>query len=67
MAGPTRFELATSGVTGQRSNQLNYDPAVVRARQACRPVILLDSADGCCTRRAGMVGGTGFEPVTPGV
>ena len=27
MAGPTRFELATSGVTGRRSNQLNYDPA----------------------------------------
>jgi hypothetical protein len=27
VAGPTRFELATSGVTGQRSNQLNYDPA----------------------------------------
>ena len=29
MAGPTRLELATSGVTGRRSNQLNYDPAVV--------------------------------------
>jgi hypothetical protein len=27
VAGPTRLELATSGVTGQRSNQLNYDPA----------------------------------------
>lgn len=27
MAGSTRLELATSGVTGQRSNQLNYDPA----------------------------------------
>ena len=27
LAGPTRLELATSGVTGQRSNQLNYDPA----------------------------------------
>ncbi len=26
MAGLTRFELATSGVTGQRSNQLNYNP-----------------------------------------
>jgi hypothetical protein len=24
--GPTRLELATSGVTGRRSNQLNYDP-----------------------------------------
>ena len=28
MAGPTRLELATSGVTGLRSNQLNYDPAL---------------------------------------
>ena len=27
MAGPTRLELATSYVTGKRSNQLNYDPA----------------------------------------
>jgi hypothetical protein len=27
MAGPTGFEPATSDVTGQRSNQLNYDPA----------------------------------------
>ena len=29
VAGPTRLELATSGVTGQRSNQLNYDPDIV--------------------------------------
>ena len=27
MAGPTRLELATSGVTGRHSNQLSYDPA----------------------------------------
>ncbi len=32
MAGPTRLELATSGVTGLRSNQLNYDPAFLLAR-----------------------------------
>jgi hypothetical protein len=30
MAGTTRLELATSAVTGQRSNQLNYVPAIVR-------------------------------------
>ena len=29
-AGPTRLELATSGVTGRRSNQLNYDPDTTR-------------------------------------
>jgi hypothetical protein len=28
MAGATRLELATSGVTGRRSNQLNYAPAL---------------------------------------
>ncbi len=26
MAGPTGLEPATSGVTGRRSNRLNYDP-----------------------------------------
>ena len=26
MAGVTRLELATSGVTGRRSNQLSYTP-----------------------------------------
>jgi hypothetical protein len=30
MAGPTRLELATSAVTGLRSNQLNYDPIKFR-------------------------------------
>src|SRR5579864_6540547 len=30
MAGTTRLELATSAVTGQRSNQLNYVPAVCK-------------------------------------
>ena len=30
MAGTTRLELATSAVTGQRSNQLNYVPALAQ-------------------------------------
>ena len=29
MAGPTGLEPATSGVTGRRSSQLNYDPAII--------------------------------------
>jgi len=29
MAGATRLELATSGVTGQRSDQLNYAPYLI--------------------------------------
>ena len=28
LAGPTRLELATSCVTGRRSNRLNYGPGV---------------------------------------
>ncbi len=35
MAGPTRLELATSGVTGRRSNQLNYGPALVVLSCSC--------------------------------
>ena len=30
MAGSTGLEPAASGVTGRRSNQLNYDPKTVR-------------------------------------
>jgi hypothetical protein len=33
MAGPTRLELATSGVTGRRSNQLNYDPTYLKGSE----------------------------------
>ena len=46
LAGSTGLEPAASGVTGRRSNQLNYDP-----KRWCFSV----------------VGGTGLEPVTPGV
>ena len=31
VAGPTGLEPATSGVTGLRSNQLSYDPALSTA------------------------------------
>jgi hypothetical protein len=58
LAGPTRLELATSGVTGRRSNQLNYDPAVVAGAEA--PAYISRPPEE-------VVGGTGLEPVTAGV
>ena len=33
MAGTTRLELATSAVTGRRSDQLNYAPASLNQQQ----------------------------------
>jgi cytochrome b len=50
LAGLTRLELATSGVTGRRSNQLSYNPA---STLIAKLRLLL------------LVGETGFEPVTP--
>ena len=35
MAGVTRLELAASGVTGRRSNQLSYTPTAKIARKRC--------------------------------
>ncbi len=32
LAGTTRLELATSGVTGRRSNQLNYAPGIISSK-----------------------------------
>ena len=64
MAGSTGFEPATSGLTGQRSNQLNYDPTFGygtlgrREGEHCRFATGLD-------RPRWLVGDTGFEPVTP--
>jgi hypothetical protein len=42
MAGTTRLELATSAVTGQRSNQLNYVP-IRQIKQTIAVVILTAS------------------------
>jgi hypothetical protein len=52
LAGATRLELATSGVTGRRSNQLNYTPAGYGFKKE---------------HVAYVVGGTGLEPVTLGL
>ena len=62
-AGPTRLELATSGVTGRRSNQLSYDPDLI---DDCG---LLIGEIGINNHQFmfALVGGTGFEPVAAGV
>ena len=54
MAGSTGLEPATSGLTGRRSNQLNYDPASGSGQEAVR-----------MSGAGSLVGDTGFEPVTP--
>ncbi len=36
MADRTRLELATSGLTGQRSNQLNYRSKIAVSNGRCR-------------------------------
>ena len=78
MAGPTRLELATSGVTGRRSDQLNYDPArsarggprgkeIIPHSAASRADSTGFSAPAAARIGREVVGGTGFEPVTAGV
>ena len=78
MAGSTGLEPAASGVTGRRSNQLNYDPKHVVFGG---PPSLICSYGGHPSPRARlaglpsearqgkrrMVGGAGFEPATAGV
>ena len=80
MAGSTGLEPAASGVTGRRSNQLNYDPAKLFS---CRPPTrwvdvhaMVDTvSDPARVLALGnpplisepRVGGTGLEPVTAGV
>ena len=60
MAGWTGLEPAASGVTGRRSNQLNYHPELkpVKVQMANLPFDLPPSK---------LVGGAGFEPATAGV
>ena len=68
MAGPTRLELATSGVTGRRSNQLNYDPDKEIQIEDCQDLEFVFGISFLhFSLILNLVGGTGFEPVTPGL
>ena len=51
MAGTTGLEPAASAVTGQRSNQLNYVPAV-------------GGTHARCLQKSRVVGSAGLEPAT---
>ncbi len=62
VAGATRLELATSGVTGRRSNQLNYAPAIHNFRRDLIPFL-----KGFFKLFLKVVGGTGIEPATFGL
>jgi hypothetical protein len=61
MAGTTGLEPATSAVTGQHSNQLNYVPAShrLRLRAPVEPIVWKSDAVRC-----GVVGSVGLEPTT---
>ena len=78
VAGATRLELATSGVTGRRSNQtelrpryFNTDISDIREE---RPALATSGAAGRHSNQtelrppgSSVVGGTGLEPVTYGL
>ena len=71
LAGSTGLEPAASGVTGRRSNQLNYDPnrTITKIGELVNWNRELKSPSRSFTnfQRQPLVGGTGFEPVTAGV
>ena len=70
LAERTGLEPATSAVTGQRSNQLNYHPLrgiadfrLLMSDSTELSPLDLESSISTVT----LVGGTGLEPVTAGV
>ncbi len=72
MAGATGLEPATSGVTGRRSNQLSYAPAVaIEGATRSAPSGGCQAHLGPMRERrrygTGVVGDEGLEPPTPSV
>ena len=78
LAGATRLELATSGVTGRRSNQTELRPrycnTVISDIREERPALATSGAAGRHSNQtelrppgSSVVGGTGLEPVTYGL
>jgi hypothetical protein len=65
LAGTTGLEPATSGVTGRRSNQAELRPHIIEYRRL--NIELLNSIFLNLQSSIKVVGGTGFEPATPGL
>ena len=64
MAGSTGLEPAASAVTGQRSNQLNYDPALRGCAEARCDLGPYGPALPFPDWRGALVGSAGLEPAT---
>ncbi len=66
LAERTGLEPATSDVTGRRSNQLNYRSAIT-----CPLILPFETPPPARRDRVSpkdlLVGGTGLEPMTPGL
>ena len=65
LAGATGIEPATSGVTGRRSNQLNYAPDYLFENLFVDFRFKFINPNSAIPIR--MVGGTGIEPATSGL
>ncbi len=66
MAGPTGLEPATSDVTGRRSSQLNYDPALERMKdEGGRMNLPIGFIPHLSSLILSKMGGIGFEPMAP--